>query len=98
MKVWQKNLILIGLVILLAAFPLWYCRGVEFGGADGMAGELIEETNPDYEPWFQPIFEPASGEVESLLFALQAAIGSGVVCFVLGRVTAKKPEEDKKKV
>ena len=85
-------------MILLAAFPLWYCRGAEFGGADGMAGELIEETNPDYEPWFQPIFEPASGEVESLLFALQAAIGSGVVCFVLGRVTAKKPEEDKKKV
>ncbi|MGN8967335.1 energy-coupling factor ABC transporter substrate-binding protein [Intestinimonas sp. HCP28S3_D6] len=97
MKVWQKNLILIGLVIVLAAFPLWYCRGAEFGGADGMAGELIEETNPDYEPWFQPIFEPASGEVESLLFALQAAIGSGIVCFVLGRVTAKKPE-DKKKV
>ena len=97
MKVWQKNLILIGLVIVLAAFPLWYCRNAEFGGADGMAGELIEETNPDYEPWFQPIFEPASGEVESHLFALQAAIGSGIVCFVLGRVTAKKPE-DKKKV
>lgn len=97
MKVWQKNLILIGIVIVLAAFPLWYCRDAEFGGADGMAGELIEETNPDYEPWFQPIFEPASGEVESLLFALQAAIGSGIVCFVLGRVTAKKPE-DKKKV
>ena len=97
MKVWQKNLILIGLVILLAAFPLWYCRDAEFGGADGMAGELIEESNPDYEPWFQPIFEPASGAVESLLFALRAAIGSGIVCFVLGRVTAKKPE-DKKKV
>ena len=96
MKVWQKNLILIGLVILLAAFPLWYCRDAEFGGADGMAGELIEESNPDYEPWFQPIFEPASGEVESLLFALQAAIGSGIVCFVLGRVTAKKPEDQKK--
>ena len=96
MKVWQKNLILIGLVILLAAFPLWYCRDAEFGGADGMAGELIEESNPDYEPWFQPIFDPASGEVESLLFALQAAIGSGIVCFVLGRVTAKKPEDQKK--
>ena len=97
MKVWQKNLILIGLVIVLAAFPLWYCRDAEFGGADGMAGELIEEADPNYEPWFQPIFEPASGEVESLLFALQAAVGSGIVCFVLGRVTAKKPE-DKKKV
>ena len=96
MKVWQKNLILIGLVILLAAFPLWYCRDAEFGGADGMAGELIEESTPGFEPWFQPIFEPASGEVESLLFALQAAIGSGIVCFVLGRVTAKKPEDQKK--
>lgn len=96
MKVWQKNLILIGLVILLAAFPLWYCRDAEFGGADGMAGELVEESDPDFEPWFQPILEPASGEVESMLFALQAAVGSGVVCFVLGRITAKKPEEEKK--
>ena len=45
------------------------------------------ELNPDYEPWFEPILEPASGEVESLLFALQAAIGAGVVGFVLGRLT-----------
>ena len=95
MKVWQKNLILIGLVILLAAFPLWYCRDAEFGGADGMAGELIEESDPDYEPWFQPIFEPASGEVESLLFALQAAIGAGIVGFVLGRVT-RRPDGGEK--
>ena len=96
MKVWQKNAILIGLVVLLTAFPLWYCRDAEFGGADGMAGELVEESDPDFEPWFQPILEPASGEVESMLFALQAAVVSGVVCFVLGRITAKKPEEEKK--
>ena len=96
MKVWQKNAILIGPVVLLTAFPLWYCRDAEFGGADGMAGELVEESDPDFEPWFQPILEPASGEVESMLFALQAAVGSGVVCFVLGRITAKKPEEEKK--
>lgn len=96
MKVWQKNAILIGLVVLLTAFPLWYCRDAEFGGADGMAGELVEESDPDFEPWFQPILEPASGEVESMLFALQAAVGSGMVCFVLGRITAKKPEEEKK--
>ena len=90
MKVWQKNAILIGLVVLLTAFPLWYCRDAEFGGADGMAGELVEESDPDFEPWFQPILEPASGEVESMLFALQAAIGAGIVGFVLGRIT-KKP-------
>ena len=96
MKVWQKTVILIALVVLLAAFPLWYCKDAEFGGADGIAGALIEETNPDYEPWFEPLSEPASGEIESLLFALQAALGSGVVCFVLGRITARKPEESKR--
>lgn len=93
MKVWQKNTILVLLVIALAVFPLWYCKDAEFGGADGMAGELIEETVPGFEPWFEPLMEPASGEIESLLFALQAALGSGIVCFVLGRITAKKPEE-----
>lgn len=91
MKVWQKNLILILLVILIAAVPLWLLPDAEFGGADGQAEEAIMELNPDYEPWFEPILEPASGEVESLLFALQAAIGAGVVGFILGRIT-KKPD------
>ena len=94
MKLWQKNLILVLLVVLIAAVPLWLCRDAEFGGADGLAEELIVETHPDYEPWFSPIFEPASGEIESLLFALQAALGAGVIGFVLGRMTAKKPEEE----
>lgn len=87
MKVWQKNLILIILVIVIAAVPLWLLPNAEFGGADGEAEEAITQLNPDYEPWFEPILEPASGEVESLLFALQAAIGAGIVGFVLGRVT-----------
>ena len=96
MKVWQKNLILIVLVVILAAAPLWLCKNAEFGGADGMAEELITETNPDYEPWFQPILEPASGEIESLLFALQAAIGAGIVGFVLGRLTSGRKSEERK--
>lgn len=91
MKVWQKNLILILLVVLIAALPLWLRPDAEFGGADGQAEEAIMELNPDYEPWFEPILEPASGDVESLLFALQAAIGAGVVGFILGRIT-KKPD------
>lgn len=90
MKVWQKNTILILLVVALVIIPLLMNRDAEFGGADGAAGDLITETHPEYEPWFEPIIEPASGEIESMLFALQAAIGSGVVCFVIGRITAKK--------
>lgn len=90
MKVWQKNTILVILVILLAALPLWLLPNAGFEGADGQAEEAILELNPDYEPWFSPLLEPASGEVESMLFALQAAVGAGIVGFVLGRIT-KKP-------
>ena len=95
MKVWQKNLILILLVVVIAAVPLWLLPNAEFGGADGQAEEAITELNPDYEPWVSPILEPASGEVESMLFALQAAIGAGVVGFILGRIT-KKPDGNEK--
>ena len=92
MKVWQKNLILLVLVVLIAMVPLWLLRDAPFEGADGAAMDLVEEARPGYEAWFEPVLEPASGEVESLLFAVQAAIGSGVVCFVLGRITACKPD------
>lgn len=91
MKLWQKNLILILIVIALAAVPVIFLKDAEFGGSDGEAEEAITEIDPDYEPWFSSLIEPASGEIESLLFALQAAIGAGVVGFVLGRFTGKKP-------
>ncbi len=90
MKLWVKNTILIVMVILLAAIPLWVCRDAEFGGADGEAENIIYELKPDYEPIFEPILEPASGEIESLLFALQAAIGSGVVFYGIGYMVGRK--------
>ena len=94
MKVWQKNAILLLLVVILAAAPLWLLPDPEFSGADGEAAELIEATVPGFEPWFEPVLEPASGEIESPLFALQAAVGSGVVCFILGRITARKSGQE----
>ncbi len=54
-----------------------------FAGADGKAEEMITQIAPDYEPWFEPLFEPA-GETESMLFALQAALGAGVIGYWLG--------------
>jgi len=86
------NLSLIGLVILLAVVPLMMNKGAEFSGADGQAEDAIMDINADYEPWAQPLWEPPSGEVESLLFSLQAAIGAGVIGYYLGRVSKKKEE------
>lgn len=81
-------------IVLLIVLPLWFASappaepGAEapsmFGGADERAQQAIGTVAPHYEPWFEPLFEPASGEIASLLFALQAAIGAGVIGFWLG--------------
>lgn len=67
--------------------------GAEFGGADDGAEEVIGELDPDYEPWFSSLFEPA-GETESMLFALQAAIGALIIGYFIGVNRIKKQNRD----
>ena len=78
------TVLLVAVVILLAVIPLFLHRDSEFGGADGQAEGAIAEIAPDYQPWFSPIWEPPGGETESLLFALQAAIGAGFIGYFFG--------------
>jgi len=80
----MKHIVLIAIVVALAAAPLMSLKHAEFGGADGQAEEAITELHPEYKPWFAPFWEPPGGEVESLLFALQAALGAGVLGYGLG--------------
>lgn len=69
------------LILIVAAFASG--GDSEWGGADGGAADMIDESG--YEPWFvSPLWAPPSGEVESLLFAVQAAIGTGVACTIFG--------------
>lgn len=56
-------------------------EGEAFGGTDGAAADAIAESG--YKPWFTSLFQP-TGEIESGLFALQAALGAGVLGFALG--------------
>jgi cobalt/nickel transport protein len=89
-----QNLLLILGVVFLALVPLWIVErpvagpdGEEvaiFGGADDQAKNLIGEIRPDYQPWFEPLIEPASGEIASMLFALQAALGAGFIGYYIG--------------
>jgi len=90
-----QNIILIIAVIALAVTPLLILKpasdGVEiFAGADGQAEIVITEIRPDYTPWFTPLWEPPSGEIESLLFALQAALGSGLLFYTIGFFRGRK--------
>ncbi|MGB4466739.1 MAG: energy-coupling factor ABC transporter substrate-binding protein [Azovibrio sp.] len=83
-------LILILPLVLPASLMLAPVLGAEgqepetFAGADGKAQAAIVAMVPAYEPWFDPLFKPPGGEVESLLFALQAAFGAGFLGFWLG--------------
>jgi cobalt/nickel transport protein len=87
-------------IILLTVLPLWFVAvpaaepGREappvFSGADAHAQRAILILAPGYKPWFAPLFEPPSGEIASLLFALQAGIGAGVIGFWLGMSVARE--------
>ncbi|MFG2430781.1 energy-coupling factor ABC transporter substrate-binding protein [Streptomyces sp. NPDC048590] len=82
------NGLLLLLVAALAVLPLVLGSGdgekEPFAGADAQAETAITEIDPDYEPWFSPLYEPPSGEIESALFALQAALGAGVLAYYFG--------------
>ena len=72
-------------IIFIAPLVVYNGHGEDdgyFGGADDAAGEAIEESG--FEPWFSSIWEPPSGEIESLLFALQDAIGAIIIGYFFG--------------
>ncbi|MEV0321963.1 energy-coupling factor ABC transporter substrate-binding protein [Streptomyces sp. NPDC050658] len=82
------NALLLAVVAALAVLPLALGLGDDkkepFAGADAQAETAITENEPDYEPWFTPLYEPPSGEIESALFSLQAALGAGVLAYYFG--------------
>jgi len=60
-------------------------------GTDEQAAGLVRTLAPDYRPWVSPLFGVPEGWVENLLFALQAALGFGVIvyCFTAMRRRAR---------
>lgn len=92
MKKSSTVLLLLLICVIIAVFPLLIIKDSEFGGADGEAEGVIEEIDPNYEPWFESIIELPGGETESLLFALQAAIGAGVIGMGFGYFIGRKRE------
>lgn len=93
----KRNVLLLLLVVALVIIPFVINKDAEFGGADGKAEKVITEIQPDYKPWFSSVWEPPSGEIESLLFALQAAFGAGFIGYYVGYVRGKKAGTEKVK-
>ncbi|MEM3437559.1 MAG: energy-coupling factor ABC transporter substrate-binding protein [Nitrososphaerales archaeon] len=83
-----KYLVLIIIMLALFITPLIIYPSAEFSGTDSTIEELI--SNQGYEPWFNPIWEPPSSEIESLLFTVQASIGAIVIGYFIGFEKGKR--------
>lgn len=89
-----QNILLLVAVVALAVLPLWLVSAPAagpdgkpaqiFAGADNQARDLVGRIAPHYKPWFEPVLQPASDEIASLLFALQAALGAGFIGYFIG--------------
>lgn len=77
-------------IVVIAILAYGTSVGFEFGGADDAAGSLVDE-----DPWWTGIWGDYElpGETESMLFALQAAIGAIIIGFFIGRYTKTKAEK-----
>lgn len=75
--------IAIALAILLQ-FALARVVG-SFEGTDDQAVSLIQDIAPGYQPYADHLWAPESDLVETLLFALQAAIGVGIITYFLAK-------------
>ncbi len=78
------NIWLLSGAVVLSLAPVLIHQGKEFKATDSINVSAIEEVRPGYKPWFEPIIKPSGGEVETFLFAAQAAIGAGVTGYILG--------------
>ena len=90
-----NNWLLLGGVLILAAAPFIFARNAEFAGADDRAAKAVTEVQPGYQPWFKPLMNVASCEVQTFLFASQAAVGAGTLGFLIGLYKGRSEQSKK---
>ena len=93
----MKTTLMILAIVFLVGLPLVLNRphagSAAFGGSDDKAKAEVENLHPDYKPWVQPLWNPPSGEIATLLFSLQAALGAGVIGYYLGYLKGRNKKD-----
>ena len=88
---WITVALLSGVIVLFVlsfAFGRQSHADEPFAGTDSVVTDTLAADH-GVQPWFTPVFEPGSGEIESGLFALQAALGAGLLGFALGNLRGR---------
>ncbi len=80
----------LGVLIVVVAAVLVSTGVLGWAGADDRARLAVQSVRPGYQPWFHALWKPGSKRVESLLFALQAAIGLTVIGLYVRHVRRRR--------
>lgn len=83
----KKHLILLLCTALIIVTPFALNISIN-GGTDDLASNEIQ--NLGYKPWFESIWIPPSDNVETLIFASQAAIGLIIIGYFIGYYKKKQ--------
>ena len=79
----RRTAIMMLIIICLVSFPLVFqSKNVSRPPSDDQGSEWILSTG--YTPWVNPLWEPPNSDIESGLFALEAAVGAGIMGYVFG--------------
>ncbi len=84
---WALAGLVVALLVITFAVARSHTPDAVFGGADSNAVAALQEQG--VKPWFEPVFRTGSPEIESGLFAAQAAVGGAVLGWAIGRLQSR---------
>jgi cobalt/nickel transport protein len=91
----RKKIIYAGLIILalaLVALPLVNQKS-SYKGTDDQVKGIVGELHADYKPWWSGMGISLGDDVVSMLFAVQAALGAGILGYGLGYMKGSQKKE-----
>ena len=93
MKMSNKTIYIAGFaVVFIMCLGIFVVTNGGWGGSDDSGGEAAEDHGyvPWLTDWIDAIYGELPGEIESLLFAIQAAIGAIIIGYFIGSARSKK--------
>jgi cobalamin biosynthesis protein CbiM len=87
----RRNTVLGVAVLIIIAVAVVTNAAIGLLGTDDQGVELIQQIDPNYQPWFSSIFEPSEG-LQQILFAIQALIGLSILVYFILYLRRKRSE------